>query len=321
MEGGIIYGLSAALKGEITIDKGRVVQSHFGDYQVVRMPEMPVIDVHIVPSTESPGGIGEPSTAVIAGSLVNAVFAATGKRIYSLPITLADASGRLPREAFRSRPWPPAGRHRHRCGRHGVVDDRRRRIRPHARVGAAAGVIVKLAITEGGARWQLATGSTLVEGWRNHLPASVLIGFFIYFVVWSYAVSSALVAASALVPAAIWPSVPIWAWGLLHALAAFAMVYYGRYEKFLAVIKWFIGLKFGAIMATVPLILLWSGADWSRAGASQPLSTPYILSLIGGVGGTVTLLSYGYWMREEGWSGRSASPLRGVICWCRSRWS
>jgi len=167
----------------------------------------------------------------------------------------------------------------------------------------AAGVIVKLAITEGGARWQLATGSTLVEGWRNHLPASVLIGFFIYFVVWSYAVSSALVAASALVPAAIWPSVPIWLWGLLHALAAFAMVYYGRYEKFLAVIKWFIGLKFGAIMATVALILLWSGADWTRVGASQPLSTPYILSLIGGVGGTVTLLSYGYWMREEGWSG------------------
>jgi isoquinoline 1-oxidoreductase beta subunit len=89
MEGGIIYGLTAALKGEITIRDGRVVQSHFGDYQVVRMPEMPVIDVFIVPSTESPGGIGEPSTAVIAGSLVNAIFAATGKRIYSLPVKLA----------------------------------------------------------------------------------------------------------------------------------------------------------------------------------------------------------------------------------------
>ena len=89
MEGGIVYGLSAALKGEITINNGRVVQSHFADYQVVRMNEMPAIDVHIVPSTESPGGIGEPSTAVIAGSLVNAVYSATGKRIYSLPIKLA----------------------------------------------------------------------------------------------------------------------------------------------------------------------------------------------------------------------------------------
>ena len=89
MEGGIVYGLSAALKGQITIDKGRAQQRHFGDYQVMRLPEMPVIDVHIVPSTEAPGGIGEPSTAVIAGSLANAVSAATGKRVYRLPITLA----------------------------------------------------------------------------------------------------------------------------------------------------------------------------------------------------------------------------------------
>ena len=91
MEGGIVYGLTAALKGEITIHNGRVVQSHFGDYQVVRIPEMPAIESFIVPSTEAPGGIGEPSTAVIAGSLVNAVYAATGKRIYSLPIKLANA--------------------------------------------------------------------------------------------------------------------------------------------------------------------------------------------------------------------------------------
>jgi isoquinoline 1-oxidoreductase beta subunit len=88
MEGGIVYGLSAALKGEITIKGGRVEQSHFGDYQVVRMPEMPEIEVFIVPSTEPPGGIGEPSTAVIAGALVNAVHAATGTRVYRLPIRL-----------------------------------------------------------------------------------------------------------------------------------------------------------------------------------------------------------------------------------------
>ena len=86
MEGGILYGLSAALKGEITIDKGRVVQKHFNDYPVVRHQEMPLIEVHIVPSVEEPGGIGEPSTALAAGSLVNAIYAATGKRIYKLPV-------------------------------------------------------------------------------------------------------------------------------------------------------------------------------------------------------------------------------------------
>ena len=86
MEGGIVYGLTAALKGEITIDNGRVVQKHFGDYPVMRHNEMPEIEVYIVPSTETPGGIGEPSTALAAGSLVNAIAAATGKRIYKLPI-------------------------------------------------------------------------------------------------------------------------------------------------------------------------------------------------------------------------------------------
>jgi isoquinoline 1-oxidoreductase beta subunit len=86
MEGGIVYGLTAALKGEITIKNGRVEQRHFSDYPVMRHNEMPQIDVHIVPSTEVPGGIGEPSTALAAGSLVNAIHAATGKRIYSLPV-------------------------------------------------------------------------------------------------------------------------------------------------------------------------------------------------------------------------------------------
>jgi isoquinoline 1-oxidoreductase beta subunit len=86
MEGGTVYGLTAALKGEITIEKGRVVQRHFGDYPMMRLNEMPEIETYIVPSAEAPGGIGEPSTALAAGALLNAVAAATGKRLYRLPI-------------------------------------------------------------------------------------------------------------------------------------------------------------------------------------------------------------------------------------------
>jgi isoquinoline 1-oxidoreductase beta subunit len=86
MEGGTIYGLTAALKGEITIRNGRVVQRHFNDYPMMRHNEAPEVETHIVPSVEAPGGIGEPSTAVAAGALANAIFAATGKRIYKLPI-------------------------------------------------------------------------------------------------------------------------------------------------------------------------------------------------------------------------------------------
>jgi len=171
-----------------------------------------------------------------------------------------------------------------------------------------AGVLVKYAITEGAARWQLSTDTTLVEGWQRHLPVAAVVAFFVYFVVWSYSVSSALVAASAMVPAAIVPSVPLPVWGLLHAVAAFVMVYFGRYERFLGIMKWFIGLKFVAVITATLLIVFWSGTDWSATGSRSEFSVAYTLSLIGGVGGTVTLLSYGYWMREEGWAGGARVP-------------
>ncbi|MBI2071795.1 MAG: xanthine dehydrogenase family protein molybdopterin-binding subunit [Gemmatimonadetes bacterium] len=86
MQSGIVYGLTAALWGEITIDRGRVRQSNFHDYRMLRMSEMPVIEVHIVPSTDAQGGVGEPGTPPIAPAVCNALFALTGKRIRTLPI-------------------------------------------------------------------------------------------------------------------------------------------------------------------------------------------------------------------------------------------
>jgi CO/xanthine dehydrogenase Mo-binding subunit len=87
MESGIVYGLTAALKGAITIDKGRVQQSNFDRYEMLRIDEMPKIDVHIVNSEEEPGGVGEASVPPIAPAVANAIFAATGKRIRALPIS------------------------------------------------------------------------------------------------------------------------------------------------------------------------------------------------------------------------------------------
>jgi isoquinoline 1-oxidoreductase beta subunit len=91
MESGIVYGLTAALKGEIAIKDGRVEQSNFHDYEMLRINQMPVIEVHIVPSTEAPTGTGEPGLPPIAPAVANAIFAATGQRIRRLPIRTEDS--------------------------------------------------------------------------------------------------------------------------------------------------------------------------------------------------------------------------------------
>jgi isoquinoline 1-oxidoreductase beta subunit len=87
MEGGIGFGLGAALWGNITLENGRVQQSNFNDYRVLRMNEMPKVEVHIVPSTEPPTGVGEPGVAPVGPALANAIFAATGKRMHELPFS------------------------------------------------------------------------------------------------------------------------------------------------------------------------------------------------------------------------------------------
>jgi isoquinoline 1-oxidoreductase beta subunit len=89
IEGGIVYGISAALWGEVTLKDGRVEQSNFHNYRALRMNETPSIEVHLVRSDEAPGGIGEPGTAVTAAALANAIYAVTGKRLRKLPLESA----------------------------------------------------------------------------------------------------------------------------------------------------------------------------------------------------------------------------------------
>jgi isoquinoline 1-oxidoreductase subunit beta len=87
MEGGIVYGLSAALNGEITVRNGLVEQSNFDTDTPLKMAQMPKISVAIIDSEEAPGGVGEPSTPPIGPALVNAIYQATGQRLRSLPIS------------------------------------------------------------------------------------------------------------------------------------------------------------------------------------------------------------------------------------------
>jgi len=99
MESGITFGLSAALHGAITLKNGRVEQGNFDDYPLVRMSAMPRVEVHIIDSSEPPGGVGEPGVPPIAPAVANALFAASGARMRSLPMTLEKIKAALKKGA------------------------------------------------------------------------------------------------------------------------------------------------------------------------------------------------------------------------------
>ena len=86
LESGIVYGLSGALYGEITLKDGQIQQNNFNDFRVIRQNESPVIDIVLVESNEKPGGVGEPSTSLIGAAVGNAIFTATGKRVRDFPL-------------------------------------------------------------------------------------------------------------------------------------------------------------------------------------------------------------------------------------------
>ncbi|MEE4273418.1 MAG: Nramp family divalent metal transporter [Thermoanaerobaculales bacterium] len=168
----------------------------------------------------------------------------------------------------------------------------------------AVGAVLKLALNEGVARWQLATGTTLVEGWGAHLGILFQLGFLVYLVLWSVIVAGGLMSACGVAAHALLPQVPIAVWGALHSLAALALVWFGRYDRFESTMKALIGLMVVTLLASVVLV----GPDLVEVlrGLAPTLprgSASTVLSLMGGVGGSVTMLSYGYWIREKGWTG------------------
>jgi Mn2+/Fe2+ NRAMP family transporter len=169
------------------------------------------------------------------------------------------------------------------------------------------GATLKLALNEGVARWQLATGTTLIEGWGTHIGTLFQTGFLIYLIIWSFIVAGGLMSACGVAAHALVPTVGIGTWGVVHSITALILVWFGRYDRFEATMKALIALMVLTLLASVVLI----GPDLARVlrGLLIPRlpagSATTVLSLMGGVGGSVTMLSYGYWIREKGWNGRS----------------
>lgn len=169
---------------------------------------------------------------------------------------------------------------------------------------AVIGAIMKFAMNEGLARWQLATGTTLLEGWVHRLPRFVSIYFFIYLLLWTFMVAGALIAATGLAAHALYPGLSVGQWGVIHSLLALLLVLTGRYALLELAMKLFIGLMLVVVMVCAILVLPDTGDILT--GILKPGvpggSLLYIFGVIGGVGGSVTLVCYGYWIRERGWA-------------------
>ena len=165
------------------------------------------------------------------------------------------------------------------------------------------GALLKFALNEGLARWQLASGMSLIEGWARHLPRLVNLYFGVYLCLWSFVVAAALMAACGLAAYAMLPVLSITQWGIVQALATAVLVLTGRYLLIEKLMKLLIILMFAVIL----ICALSLPQDWPRliGHLLQPRipagSLAMVLGVIGGVGGSVTLMSYGYWMREKGW--------------------
>jgi Mn2+/Fe2+ NRAMP family transporter len=177
---------------------------------------------------------------------------------------------------------------------------------------AVLGALLKYFLNEGIARWQLATGTTLIEGWQQKIHPAVSFYFIVYLFLWGFIVAGALISACGLAAHAMVPSIPVTVWGIIHSVIALFLVYIGRYALLEKMMKFFIGLMF--IVVCISAVL--SSPDWGTIAKSLVLpglpkgSAKFILSVIGGVGGSVTLLSYGYWIREKKWLGKEHA--RGV---------
>jgi len=163
------------------------------------------------------------------------------------------------------------------------------------------GVVLKIILVEGAGRFTLATGYTIFEGWRS-LGRWTTWYFGPYILIWGFVYGATAMSSSALPLAALFPSIPLTAWAILMGLAGFTMVWFGRYAFFEKITAALVGVMF----VTVVGLAVIAAPSLAEMGLGLVPMIPegglmYTLALAGGVGGTITLAAYGYWLREKGW--------------------
>lgn len=164
------------------------------------------------------------------------------------------------------------------------------------------GVIMKIVLVEGAGRFTLATGKTIFEGWRS-LGKWTIWYFGPYIMIWGFVYGATAMSSSALPLAALFPFLPLAVWAIIMGLLGFVMVWFGRYALFEKITAVLVGVMFvtivGMAIIAVPNIPEMLKGLIPRIPEGGVI---YTLALAGGVGGTITLAAYGYWLREKGWS-------------------
>lgn len=166
------------------------------------------------------------------------------------------------------------------------------------------GSILKYFLNEGVGRWHLASERTMVQGWQQ--LGKWATGYFgVYSIIWGFVYGATAASTSGMAMNAMFPGVmPLWAWAMIHAIAGFLLIWFGKYQVFEKVMTALIGVMFVTIIGTAFLFLPSIGDFMYGLVPRVPEgSFMLMMGLIGGVGGTITMASYGYWLAEKKWSG------------------
>jgi Mn2+/Fe2+ NRAMP family transporter len=171
------------------------------------------------------------------------------------------------------------------------------------------GTVFKLALGEAVGRWHLTSGETILSGWRT-LGRWALVYFGAYAVIWGFVYGATAMSASGLPLNALFPGLSVRYWAMLCGLAGFLLVWFGRYAVLEKVMTVFVGVMFVTVVGTAVLVTPSLGDMATGFAPRLPDgSLVYVLGLVGGVGGTITMAAYGYWTLAKGWRGPGWLPM------------
>lgn len=164
------------------------------------------------------------------------------------------------------------------------------------------GSVLKFALNEGVGRWHVTSGKTILEGW--HMMGKWATGYFgVYSIIWGFVYGAAGTASCALAMSALFPQLSLTQWAIIHGIAAFLLVWSGKYKIFESAMNVLIGIMFVTVVGCAIIIIPQLGGVIGTAVPALPEgSLLYALGLIGGVGGSLTMASYGYWLQEKKWT-------------------